>query len=454
MAARRGDDRGATTLEHVGLAVVVGLVVSAILAMPLAPSLAESLRIAVCKVTGGDCGATRPIPNCLVASRDRTVGASLTAYSVKGGRDDKVSVLKYGDGTAKIVLADTYSIGGEAHAGTQLDLAAIAQQLKASGYGNASLTATGGMQLVYNFPSHAAADAWADQNRGVIDQLVNFAGGPLTDGLEQGMNWVGRKLGIGGDSVRAPDAIVVEVGAQLKGGGGYGASTLAGVAGEASGKSTGALEISLHDGSQKFTGAMEVGASGGVDLAFVGAKLGLTGKAAYTVGYDPNGVPVSMTITGTATRTASLGTAKKGLPISDADKISYAGSGQAGTLYTRSYTLDLRNPANLTAFQQAFVTAGPVALPRVAAGLDGIDPIATAANFTPLMDRIATDSVYVQAEYQTAETGGSGGLKVGEGIAFGVEGTYKSNTSTLEDAQSQDFGVPASQLGPLSTCGK
>ncbi len=452
--AGRRPDRGAATLEQLGTAVIAGLVISAVLAMPIAPAVAENLRIVICKITGGECGNARPIPSCLVASRDRTVGASLTAFSVKAGHDDKVSVLKYGDGTAKVVLADVYSLGGEASAGEKLDLAAISKQLKASGYASASLSGTGGMQLVYEFPTHEAADTWVQQNRGVLGQLLNFTGGPLADGVEQGVNWVSRKLGIGGDTVRAPDAIVVEVGAEAKGGGGYGASTLADASGELSAKTAGSLEISLKDGSSTFTGSAEVGASGGASLAFVGVKLGITGSASYSVSYDPEGNPVSLTIAGEATPTASLGMDKNGLPIADATKISYGGSGQQAERYSRSYTLDLRNPANLSAFQQAFVTAGPVALPRVAVGPAGLDPVGTARNLTPLVDRIAADAVYVQAKYATTEGGGSGGVSAGEGVSFGLDGTYKMSSATLQDAQSQDFGVPASTLGPLSSCGK
>lgn len=454
LCRRRHDDRGTATVEQVGTAVVVGLVLSAILAMPLAPSLAETLRIVVCKITNGDCGTVRPIPTCLVASRDRTIGASLTAFSVKAGHDDRVAVLKYGDGTAKVIVADTYSLGGSVSAGAKLDLAAVARQLKAAGYAEGSLTATGGMQLVYKFANHADADAWVEQNRGVLDQLVNFAGGPLTDGLEQGVNWLSRTLGFDDGSARAPDAIVVEVGSQAKGGGGYGASTLAGVSAEASGQVGGSLEINLHDGSMTYLGSMEVGAKGSGDYALIGGKLGITGKASYAVGYDPDGNPISLTVTGEATRTADLGLAGKGLPIAGTGKISAGGSGLQGQRYTRSYTLDLRNPANRSAFEQAFVTAGPVALPRLSVGPGGVDPVATAGNFVPLVERIGSDAVYVQARYATAEGGGTAGVAAGEGVSFGLDGTVKSASATLQEAQSQDFGVPASRLGPLSSCGR
>jgi hypothetical protein len=456
-------EAGSATLEQIGMAALVSGIMAALFALPLAPQVAENLRVALCRITGGDCAPARPIPRCVVASRDRTIGASVTISSIKVAHDDKVSVIKYGDGTARVTTADLYGLGAEAGAGVKFDLDKLAGRFPASVketlYGEISAGGLAGAQFGYDFDSHEAADRWVEQNRGALAQLTNFAGGVLADGLEQGVNWAARQLGFGGDGVLAPTVLMLDIGSEVKGGGGFGVSTLAGASAQGSGKGTGSLELNLADGTRKFTGALE--ATGGVqgDLAFMTNRAGLTGKVAYAVSYDAQGNPVELTLTGEAARSWDLGSLKKGLPVSPTGKINYGGSVQvAGDKALRSYTLDLRNPANRAAFERAFVTTGPIAVPRVeflpTPGLPAVDVPVTVANFAPLADRLASDAVYVEADYDTDEFGGTGGIKAGAGFWFGADGTYKAGSTTLRGARSQDFGVPSSALGPLTSCGR
>lgn len=452
---RAGSDEGAGVLEYIGVATIVGLIVAALLVMPLGATLSGAVKQAICKLTNGSCGYDRPVPKCTTATRDRTVGAAATVFFVKGGHDDKYTIVEYGDGTAEVRLADSYQLGVSGTLGAKVDLAAIAKELKAKGYAEGSLSGTGGYQTVYTFPSHEAAEAWVDRNRGVLDHITNAVGGVTADALDQGLNWIKRKTGWGNqDDARAPDAVVVDLGAQATVGGGYGLSTLAGVSGDGKGVVNGSLKIN-SDGTQEFTGSFDVEGNANGALAFVTGKLGFTGSAQYVVSYDKDGNPTQLTIVGEYGGNGGIGTEKAGLPVSKGGNVSYGGKGDKGSKTNHSYTINLENPANRAAFEQAFVTAGPVALPRptqhyiTTGGVPIPDPVELASQLTPLIDRISKDAVYVRSEYDTDSMGGTIGA-AGEG--FGLEGTYKGSSSTLTSAQSQDFSVPSSRLTDMAGC--
>ena len=455
---RNGSERGAGTLEYIGVATLIAAVFAALAVVPLAPNLSSALRDAVCKITNqGSCDYARPVVRCTTGSRDRTVGASVTAFFVKAGHDDKYTLTTYGDGTAEIALADSYQLGASGTLGAKLDIAAIAKELKAKGYAEGSIAGLGGYQTVYKFKNRQDAEAWIDHNRNVLEHIGNAVGGPATDALEQGLNWIKRKTGLGdSNDSRAPDAVVVDLGLQASGGAGYGLSTMAGVSGDAKGTVKGSLRIN-SDGTQAFTGSFDAEANGTGSLAFVSGKLGFNGKAAYTVKFDKDGNPVEMTIVGEYGGSGGIGSTKSGLPVGGGTKIKYGGDGSKGSKVNHSYTLNLKNPANRAAFDQAFVTAGPVVLPRppqhvITTGAIPVpDPVELAHNLAPLVDRIGQDAVYVRSEYDTSTMGGTVG---GSAEGFGLDGTYKGSDAKLTKVESQDYGVPTSTLQPMQGCNR
>lgn len=440
------------------MATLIAAVFAALVVLPLGPNLSSALRDAVCKITNqGSCDYARPVVRCTTGSRDRTVGASVTAFFVKAGHDDKYTLTTYGDGTAEIALADSYQLGASGTLGAKLDLAALADELKAKGYAEGSLAALGGYQTVYRFQNRQDAEDWINHNRGVLQQVTNAVGGPTTDALEQGINWIKRQAGIGDrNDSRAPYAVVVDLGVQAAGGAGYGMSTLAGVSGDAKGTVKGSLRLN-GDGTKAFTGSFDAEANGTGSLAFVSGKLGFNGKAAYTVKFDKDGNPVELTIVGEYGGSGGIGSTKSGLPVGGGTKIKYGGDGSKGTKTNHSYTLNLKNPTNRAAFDQAFVTAGPVVLPRptqhyVPSGAVPLpDPVELAQNLTPLVDRIGQDAVYVRSQYDTSQMGGTVG---GSAEGFGLDGTYKGSDAQLTKVESQDYGVPTSTLQPMEGCNR
>ncbi len=455
---------GAGALEYLGVLGGIAALVAAVAVVPVAEPARVGVTTAICNLLGGqDCGgseqaAERPLPSCVTSSRDRTIGASGTVASVRLGRSDTVSEIELGDGGGRLILKDTGELGLEASFGAKLDIGDIAKQLEAKGYGELGITGSGSYALVYEFDDVQDMRDFADDRRGVLQQAANYLGGPVADGIEQGVDWFGRWTGWYGEDTPAPSAIAFDVGAQGSGGGGFGASTLAGAGGELQAGVKGTVEMKLDGSGSSFSG--EISAAGEADgaLALLTAEAGITGKAGYTVEMDGEGRPVSLVLEGEAAPSWSFGKNNDGLPIPSPDsRVSADGSGGAGTAYTRSFTLDLTNPDNRAAFDQAFVTAGPVAAPRIprslAPGTYLPDPADSVRLYGPLVDRLAQDAVYVQAEYAGTQFGGSIGAEGGGGLKFGLTLTGGGQERELVEALSRDFSVPGSQLAPLSSCG-
>ena len=82
------------------------------------------------------------------------------------------------------------------------------------------------------------------------------------------------------------------------------------------------------------------------------------------------------------------------------------------------------------------------------------DPADTARLYGPLVDRIAQDAVYVQAEYSSTQAGGTVGGKAGGGVKFGLSLTGAGSERQLVEALTQDLARPGTGLVPLSTCGR
>lgn len=110
-----GKERGAGTLEYIGVAVTAALIIAALLMVPMGPKMADGVRSIICGISshspwgdGGDCGGNDPNtpPRCMVASNENSRESGLGA-SV---RVPKVPILKFsgeiGDGVA-VVLEET-----------------------------------------------------------------------------------------------------------------------------------------------------------------------------------------------------------------------------------------------------------------------------------------------------------------------------------------------------------
>jgi hypothetical protein len=437
---------GAGALEYVGLLAAVAVIVAAVAVVPIAEPARAAVDRAVCLFLGGaDCGAGQQavaLPKCETSGDSRKIGASVTAFSVKVGRDDTYSITRFGDGTARVSTGDVGSAGLAAGVGAGADVAFNDDgTLRGGGRAEVSATATAGLQLKYDFADAAEAQSWADANRNVFTQSLNFAGGPLADGAEQLWNAVD-------DGRPTPTAIAFQVGAAARftAAGGWGGLAGGNAAGTAS--VTGTVEQNLKDGTSSFTTDAELGAEGQAVLAMAQGNAKGTWKSGYTVTYDNQGRPTGLQITQAQASQAAIGMSTKTLGLGGDGTVSSVGwdfdiSEWGGETRTTAH-LDLTVPANRAAFDEVFVLAGPAAVLRPDA--------MTSGGAESLARRLEADGLVTTALY--AVDSGGGGIQLGgsAGVKFGVDVGADTQSRRLLDASYRTGRERSAGTRPLSTC--
>ncbi len=436
---------GAGALEYMAVLGVIASLVAALAVIPIAEPARVGVTAAICNFLGGT-GCDSPVeaaelPKCETSSDGRTIGASITAFSVKIGREDQYEILRYGDGTARVMTGDVGEIGLEAGAGGGADLQFTDDGgIRGGGRIEGSVTASGGLRLFYDFDDSGEAQDWVDSNRNIFTQGLNFAGGPLADGAEQLWNAVD-------DGRPTPSAIAYEIGAQaqLSGEGGFGGLASGGASGQAS--ITGVVEQSLVDGTSTFSTNAELSGDAQATLAmFTGnGNAGIT--SGYTVSFDAQGNPVGLEVQEVKSYEAAIGmnTGDLGLPGGEAiDEVGWDFDiGEWGGENRRTTYLDLTVPENLAAFESNFVVAGPTAIIRPDALFNG--------SVEELAARVAADGLQVTSAY--AVDNGSVGLDLNgsAGFKFGLNIGGDSSSRRLLDAAYNDARVPGGWQ-TLTTC--
>lgn len=434
---------GAGSLEYIGVLTVVAVAVAAFAVVPASFPFRDAIGQALCAMfSGGDCGASEELalPQCEISAEGREIGASITAFSIVLGRTDKYDLVQYGDGTARVMTGDVLEAGAAAEAGGGSQLSMGDDGSVSGGLsGEASLTGTGGLQLIYDFDDADEAEQWVEDNRNIFTQSLNFAGGPLADGAEQLWNHLD-------DDRPVPSAYAVEVGASLQLGG------EGGIGGVASGAASGQLGVTgvlqqNRDGTSQFSTEAKASAEGELILAMANGELGGDYSAGYTVQYDSSGRPTRLELT-TVTRWDSavgmntLGLASGGSTIDefgwDFDIGKWGGETRTTTV------LDLTDPANRAAFDDVFLTAGPFAVMDPQAPFDG--------SAGALQQRVSESGIVVSAAY-AVDTSDSGiDIHGGGGLQFALDVGSDSFERRLLEANVYNGADPAAGFQPLSTC--
>jgi len=182
-AALRRSERGASTPEYVAVLVVVGAMIAALWAVPLAPYVGEWARHAACSLFNGDCGeppsaaGVAPVPApvsmaCLEGSDREQVGGSVTLFSVKGSGDLAYQVDRNSDGTHDVTLELSAGLAGELMAGGKLSADALG--VRQGRQGAVELGGDVTVAPVFTFDSQDEAVVFADRARDLVT-------GPMDD---------------------------------------------------------------------------------------------------------------------------------------------------------------------------------------------------------------------------------------------------------------------------------
>lgn len=133
---RRGDDQGQNQLEYIGLAVLVGVLVVVLAAVPAFSALAPKFKQAVCRVLGKQCGASgehgglpearsdkyyKPIL-CMKARQEEVAGGKISLGFIEIGEKFGLIRREMANGQVWLTFTDTASIKAETGAGGKLKL--------------------------------------------------------------------------------------------------------------------------------------------------------------------------------------------------------------------------------------------------------------------------------------------------------------------------------------------
>nr|WP_179419723.1 Ig domain-containing protein [Streptomyces sp. TLI_235] len=202
----------------------------------------------------------------------------------------------------------------------------------------------------------------------------------------------------------------------------------------------------------EYTGYESGNAKLGVDLGLANGNGSVSGTLAYTVIYDRSGNPVRLVVAGDE-------------QFKGAGGMGFGTNGKAGSeagggeKWDHNWFLDLRNPLNREAFDNAFHRAGWFATPN-----NNVRAMSELAN------RMKLDGIETESKYTTGQDGaeldgrpnnaGKWGGTVGAGLTFGLEGQNSSGTSQLADDNTMVMdhhdGTSASwrPLSDYGLCGK
>jgi hypothetical protein len=172
-------ESGAAAAEHVALVAVVGAVIAALFAVPLAPVITDWGRYAVCSLFGGD-DCERPLATgdlddplatpvtmvCLEARDRESAGGSMTIVSVKASGELAYQIDRRSDGSHDVTLEFTGGLAGELVAGGKLSADALGVKQGRSGAVELGGEAT--LAPVFAFDSEQEAVRFAESARDLV----------------------------------------------------------------------------------------------------------------------------------------------------------------------------------------------------------------------------------------------------------------------------------------------
>lgn len=426
-------ESGQTAAEYLGLLVVVGVVLAAILASPLGGRVTELIEAAICAIGGGPCEEVAENPGepdypCVTSrtTADASLGVTVGFIDVGGGKGFKIE--EFSNGEVKVSFVDTSSAGVSTglEAGGALDIGDRTIGLEAGVEGNVAIDAA--IEDTRVFESREDADSY------VRDRLIDEGIDVLPPGVEQVAD-LGRglvDLVTGHEREEGEeDSRQAEVGINKE----TEASATAGPATiEANRAVGGSGRITVEaDGTVKAALLVdaEAGASAGVPIL---AEFGAAGSGQVILEgtWSPEGELIGITVIGEV-----AGSTDGGL-IADAGdldgllrNLKTTATVEDGTRTTIRADLDLTDP-ELRESASAFLANAP----RV--GQPVPDMAALGESAEDLRDGVLGASTVSVAEYETSGFGVGGEGKLRAGIGLKGDAGVETAESRLTDAYYYD----------------
>lgn len=427
-------ETGQTAAEAMGVLLFVSLVIAALMLSGAAQAITDRTAELICKIAGGSCEQPErtvdgkpPLFQCVTNSSQRGIAGAVKIFFVEiGGGVEAIKEVR-ADGSVKITIKGNAKAGLE-FGGPDAEVEAGGVDADTPG-GEVSVAATGEYGRAWAFKNEEDADEFVDlvtrKVTAILDPTPNM---PFTDDDAD---------------IELPDhdETTFAGGVEVSAKGSLGGSGLEG--GFSGAVGVGAIynedEDSPSFGDKTYFfdigGGLEGSGSAGPE-SLVDLGLGADAKVRLAVTYDKDGRPKKALVIGqldvTGSGAFSIEDKSKDLDdlIKGLTKVNAGSTGSAGGRAIFTADLDLRDPANLAAFNAFKDGRDPVTGESVSRWDAGAD----------LFDRFNDDATLNARFYAVANHDVSAGFDVG---VFGVEGEYTSEDATLVDA----YYRPADGLG-------
>jgi Flp pilus assembly pilin Flp len=441
-------ERGAGSIEYAGVLTLIAGVFVAVTLLGLDGRISETVRMAVCQITGGHCSEAHPDgpERCLVSKSTTSANANVLIAVVQIDKDSILIRENYSDGSSKFTIVDGTKAAGELFAGEKAKIGKFG--LNANASVEAGVALNGGK--VFEFSNQEDANKFQDAVQaaggfdGILRDLASYNDKIPIIGIDNPLGGIDDAVLdlVGVDDNKdlpTPTETYVEGKAFIDGKAGIGGG--AGIIdGELKGLIEGAGVVKVtssgaNKGDVEFTVELKGDVNGNLTAATLGA--GAQGKAGVTAtisldaqnGYKPD--KLTLKANGSIAGGLDLNGKLEGDELKDITsalkEASFSSNALTGKGIEVSAELDLKDPDNLAATLGVLTGAG--------------DPTAVAG----LVDRIDKDGTLGVDTFDLDSSETEGEIKVGVGIGGGAGGKSSEEDETNHTAYERP---PGGTFGP------
>lgn len=200
--------QGGASAEHIAILIVVGSVVAALVAVPIAPTVGTWARYAACQLFSDDC--QRPglddnldLADCEVSRRSGSFEYEASAFSVGYSNEVGFDTVLNGDGTVEVSYVRGEDVDVGVGVGAEVWIYTGDGEMGAGATASADISVFNNYGDVYGFSNLEDAEefvAWTRANKGVIDAMpvvgsdtpvVGWTAGKIHEAFNGGLNIVG-----------------------------------------------------------------------------------------------------------------------------------------------------------------------------------------------------------------------------------------------------------------------
>ncbi|MGL4175852.1 MAG: hypothetical protein ACRCSN_07210 [Dermatophilaceae bacterium] len=437
-------ERGVTAAEYVGIALIAGIVIAAIVVVVSPATVAPQIQRAWCLITGnqGCAGAATAnidtrLPACETTNTAYRGELEGTAFSVNLGVNGTATVAEVRNPDGSTSYTVTFEGGGKlgAHAmfGAKGEFG-LGEGLSADA--KAAITAAGG--VTFQFDSQEAANEFVSQTAiEAAEWAAASQAGPLAPIAKDGLDWLN-----GSYDPPAPKEYYVELGTK----GSAEAAAAAGLEAKLGVDTSRALGMKVEPGEPGEPATYTVYYKG-TDALTASLGLGATGEVTTQVAVSyRDGVPVSASVEGAGKLKSSLlggGEVGGGIPLGPGTGTPVVGASGSGVYRGRvALELDLTNPDNLNTVADVLNSTGLPVLPGHGTGTNP-GPADAVGNLADRFTQAGPQggASFTTQEYEGAEGELGLGVWAGDLLAFGAGGKVSVSELTATNASYYDPAV-------------